>query len=213
MDDDYKNFIEANEERLDKEFGEAHSFETSVRGVKIRGSYPTQEEAELRCKMIREVDPDHDVYVGPVGLWMPFHPEAYKTGRVEYLEDELNQLMHEKNKNESAAKQQFDKRVKDTKLSAIKENERKAIESGNKLTQTVDDQGELVSISNTITTTQNLLESAPVADLQKELFEGDNIVTDKNSDHGLSNIMDNLKEQEKTKSDEELLTIDNKITD
>ena len=42
MDDDYKNFIEANEERLDSEFGEAHSFETSVRGVKIRGSYPTQ---------------------------------------------------------------------------------------------------------------------------------------------------------------------------
>ena len=50
-------------------------------------------------------------YVGPVGMWMPWEPEAYKTGRVEYLEDELNQLMSEKNKNEKAAKQEFEKRV------------------------------------------------------------------------------------------------------
>ena len=54
--------------------------------------------------MLRELDPHHDVYVGPVGLWIPFHPEAYKTGRVEYLEDELNQLMTEKKKNEEKAK-------------------------------------------------------------------------------------------------------------
>ena len=50
--------------------------------------------------MLREIDPNHNVYVGPVGMWMPFEPDAYKTGRVEYLEEELNQLMHEKNKNE-----------------------------------------------------------------------------------------------------------------
>jgi hypothetical protein len=58
--------------------------------------------------MIREVDPNHDVYVGPVGLWIPFHPEAYKTGNVQYLERELNELMHEKMKNEDNAKLQFD---------------------------------------------------------------------------------------------------------
>ena len=46
------------------------------------------------------MDPNHDVFVGPVGTWMPWEPEAYRTGRVEYLEEELNQLMHEKNKNE-----------------------------------------------------------------------------------------------------------------
>ena len=33
-------------------------------------------------------------------MWMR-EPEAYKTGRVEYLEDELNELMSEKNKNEA----------------------------------------------------------------------------------------------------------------
>ena len=36
-------------------------------------------------------------------MWMPWEPEAYKTGRVEYLEKELNTLMHEKTKNEQNA--------------------------------------------------------------------------------------------------------------
>ncbi|RZD39678.1 MAG: hypothetical protein CXT73_07335 [Methanobacteriota archaeon] len=94
--DEYKNFTDTNEERLDDEFGKVQNFRTSVRGLKVRGSYNTQEEAELRCKLLREVDPNHNVYVGPVGMWMPWEPEAYKTGKVEYMEEELNQLMSEK---------------------------------------------------------------------------------------------------------------------
>ena len=98
--DEYKSYLDAHEEKLESEFNEENQFQTSTRGIKVRGSFPSQQEAELRCKMLREADPNHDVYVGPVGMWMPFHPEAYKTGRVEYLEQELNELMNEKNKNE-----------------------------------------------------------------------------------------------------------------
>ena len=91
MDDDYKTFLDNHEEELEKSFNRIHNFQTSTRGLKIRGSYPSMEEAELRCKMLREIDPTHDIMVGPVGMWMPWEPEAYKTGRVEYMEDELNQ--------------------------------------------------------------------------------------------------------------------------
>ena len=45
-------------------------------------------------------------------MWMPWEPEAYKTGRVEYLEEELNEIMHEKERNEKQAKQEFETRVK-----------------------------------------------------------------------------------------------------
>ena len=69
---------------------------------------------------------------------MPWEPEAYKTGRVEYLEEQLNQLMSEKNKNEENAKIQFEKRVRDTKENAIKENIKLAKKTGNKLTQNID---------------------------------------------------------------------------
>jgi hypothetical protein len=187
MDDDYKTFIDNNEEELQKKFDLAHNFQTSTRGLKIRGSYPTQEEAEMRCKLLREVDPNHDVYVGPVGLWMPWDPEAYKTGRVEYMEEELNQLMHEKTKNESNAKVAFDQRVKESKQKAIEENIKAAEKSGNILTQTIDEQGNLVGVNNINTQEAKLKEKENIstADICSELFESDNVVTG-NTDHGQS---------------------------
>tara|TARA_B100000963_G_scaffold290108_1_gene259861 strand:+ start:84 stop:1061 length:978 start_codon:yes stop_codon:yes gene_type:complete len=175
VSDEYKNFLDANEERLDDEFNKVHDFQTSVRGLKIRGTYSTQEEAELRCKLLREVDPNHNVYVGPVGMWMPWEPEAYKTGRVEYLEEELNQLMNEKNKNEADAKQQFEKRILQAKRDAIEENKKIAKKTGNKLTQNVDKDGNLVGVNNTIENVFDNKEEVSSADIRKELFEGGNI--------------------------------------
>jgi len=186
--DDYKNFVDKNEERLDNAYNQTNDFQTSVRGLKIRGTYPTQEEAELRAKLLRETDQDFDVYVGPVGLWMPWDPEAYKTGRVEYLEEELNELMSKKKNNEGKARDYFNQRVKDAKVKAIEDNKRKAEESGNKLTQNITAEGELVGVRNTNTQEETLEgtgEEVTSADVRKELFEGNTIVTTE-TDHGLS---------------------------
>ena len=171
--DEYKNFLDVNEERLEEEFNKAHSFQTNTRGVKNRGNYATQEEAELRAKLLREVDPNHDVYVGPVGMWVPWEPEAYKTGRVEYLEEELNQLMSEKNKNEAYAKKEFEKRISEKKKEAIEENKKLAKQTGNKLTQNIDADGNLYGVNNTLE--DNLTgkgQEVSSADIRKELFEG-----------------------------------------
>ena len=192
IEDDYKTYIDKNEENLEKMFGVAHNFQTHTRGIKIRGSYPTMEEAELRCKMLREIDPNHDVYVGPVGMWMPWDPEAYKTGRVEYMEEELNKLMSEKNKNESNAKESFEQRIKETKQKAIEDNVSKAEKSGNTLTQTIDDSGNLIGVGVANTQEKSLLEGGgeeiSTADIRSELFEGENIVIGK-SDNGQSQLM------------------------
>lgn len=185
--DQYKTFVDNHEEDLDKRFNVVCNFQTHTRGVKIRGSYPSVEEAEMRAKLLREMDPSHDVFVGPVGMWMPWDPEAYKTGRVEYLEDELNQLMQEKKKNESNAKQSFDQRIKETKQKAIEENIKNAEKSGNVLTQTLDNDGNLVGVS----TQENYfkeMDSVTSADIRNELFEGDNIVVGK-TDNGLSKLV------------------------
>ena len=189
--DEYKTFVDNNEAKLQAEFDQDNEFQTSTRGVKVRGSFPTQGEAEVRAKLLREVDPNHDVFVGPVGLWMPWDPEAYKTGRVEYLEDELNQLMHEKNKNEAKAKREFEARIKEAKKKAIEDNKQKALESGNKLTQTIDDNGNLVSVKDVTTFDNAVGQEASVSDIRKELFEDSNVVIDKNTDHGLSELTQN----------------------
>ena len=186
LEDDYKTFLDNNEEELEKSFSMAHNFQTATRGLKVRGVFPSVEEAEVRCKMLRDLDPSHDVFVGPVGMWMPWDPEAYKTGRVEYMEEELNQLMSEKVKNETFAKNAFDQRVKDTKRKAIEENIKNAEKTGNNLTQTIDEEGNLVGINNLNTQENALLQAASeennisVSDIRKELFEGDNIVTNNN---------------------------------
>ena len=187
MSDDFKTYLDNNEEELDKTFNRIHNFQTSTRGIKIRGSYPSMEEAELRCKLLREIDPNHDIMVGPVGMWMPWEPEAYKTGRVEYMEEELNQLMHEKTKNESNAKNAFDQRIKESKQKAIEENVKKAEKSGNTLSQTIDAQGNLVGVNNSNTQEFALKEQENIstADICMELFEGENIVVGK-SDNGQS---------------------------
>jgi hypothetical protein len=203
VNDDFKTFVDNNEERLDVEFGEQHEFKTSVRGIKVRGVFASQKEAEMRCKLLREVDPNHDVYVGPVGMWVPFHPDAYKTGRVEYMEETLNQLMFEKKKNEDNAKKEFDKRVKEAKEKAIEENKKNAEKSGNKLTQTINSKGELVSVKNlsaddndkdadeNVGEDEEGSENVTLDDIRKQMFETENVVIDKNTDHGLSRLTEN----------------------
>jgi hypothetical protein len=190
FEDDYKTFLDNNEEELQKKFDITHNFQTSTRGIKIRGSYPTQEEAEMRAKMLREIDDKHNIFVGPVGMWMPWDPEAYKTGRVEYLEEELNQLMSEKQKNESNAKTSFDQRVKESKQKAIDENIKNAEKSGNTLTQTIDEQGNLIGVNNANTQEFALKEQENIstADICMELFEGENIVVGK-TDNGQSQLV------------------------
>jgi len=78
----------------------------------------------------------------------------------------------------------------------MEDNRRKAEESGNVLTQTITKDGDLVNIKNLNTTEMNLLENQEevteeVSDeiIRKNLFEGDDIVTNKHNDHGLSEVM------------------------
>lgn len=148
--DDFQNFLDKQEDKLTEQFQREHEFQTSVRGLKVRGSFPTQDEAEKHCKKLRDNDPNHDIFVAPVGVWLPWDPNAYKTGRVEFMEEELNKLHQEKIKNETKAKEEFDKRVKETKQKAIEENIAKAEKSGNVLTQTINEEGELVGVKDTI---------------------------------------------------------------
>jgi len=190
FEDEYKTFLDNNEEELQKKFDIENNFQTSTRGIKIRGSYPTQEEAELRAKMLREVDDKHDIFVGPVGMWMPWDPEAYKTGRVEYMEEELNKLMSEKQKNETNAKTTFEQRVKESKQKAIDENIKNAEKSGNTLTQSIDEEGNLIGVNNVNSQEFSLKEKENIssADICTELFEGENIIIGK-TDNGQSELL------------------------
>ena len=167
--DDYKSFLDLNEERLAEQFNKENKFQTSVRGLKIRTpTVGTLEEAESLVKKVRERDPTHDIYIGQVGKWMPWDPEAYKTGRVEYLEEKLNELHHAKIKNEELAKMEFDKRVKEAKFKAIKENVELAKKNNNVLTQTIDKDGNLTGVMDTMNLDEREPATAEMKDKNRE---------------------------------------------
>lgn len=178
IEDDWKTFMDKNEDKLNEDFNRKHEFQTSVRGLKLRGVFNTQEEAELRCKKIRDYDPNHDIFVGPVGMWIPWDPDAYKTGRIEFMEEELNQLHNEKIANETKAKEEFDKRVKDSKKKAIEDNIKKANASGNVLTQTMNDEGDLIGVRENIDFDDREAADSTSVNLRNELLR-DRIVNEK----------------------------------
>lgn len=190
IEDDYKTFLDREEDDLEKKFNTKYNFQTSVNGFKSRGNFASQEEAELRAKLLRESDPNFDIFVGPIGTWLPWEPEAYKTGRVEYLEEELNQLAHEKKNNETIAKSVFEQRVKETKQKAIDDNKKNAEKHGNVVTQDIDEEGNLVGAGYN-TTESTIVSKEPetisVADIRSELFDGDNVVVGK-TDYGQSQL-------------------------
>jgi len=192
IEDDYKTFLDKEEDELEKQFNIKHNFQTSVRGFKSRGHFASLEEAEMRAKLLREVDPSFDVFVGPVGTWLPWDPDAYKTGRVEYMEEELNQLAQEKQKNESSAKNAFEQRVKETKQKAIDDNKKNADKHGSIVTQDIDEEGNLIGVDTTASTQEKALgasaDTISVADIRSELFDGDNVVVGK-SDYGRSELV------------------------
>jgi len=87
--------------KLYDEFEEQNNFRTSVRGVKMRGTYDTYREAQVRAKVLQRIDQSHNVFVGQVGYWLPWDPEADKIQDQEYVNEELNKLMKEYKTNET----------------------------------------------------------------------------------------------------------------
>ena len=74
-------------------------FQTSVRGVKVRGTYDTLKEAQVRAKVLQRRDPNFHVFVGQVGYWLPWDPEADNVSGQEYAESHLNRVVEQYNKN------------------------------------------------------------------------------------------------------------------
>ena len=99
------------------------------------------------------------------------------------------------------AKVEFDKRVNEAKKQAIEENKKIALKSGNKLTQNVDNKGNLIGVANMNTTESSLSSSQEVssADIRKELFEGVNIRT-RDTDKMLKKNMEKKEEDEDKKN-------------
>lgn len=90
---EYGIFKDINGNKLEAEYLEKNDFQTSMRGIKVRGSYETVKEAQIRAETIKKFDGKFNVYVAQVGCWCPWSPYPEDIENVEYSETELNTLM------------------------------------------------------------------------------------------------------------------------
>ena len=98
----YDDFVYEHGVKLEDDFYAKNNFQTTMRGLKIRGSYSQKEEAEARAKKLQKMDPDHNIYVGQVGKWLPWDPSPAAIPDQEYAEEQLNTLMKKYKENEEA---------------------------------------------------------------------------------------------------------------
>lgn len=133
FDDVYDDFIYAKEDELNKNFSELNNFQTSIRGLKVRGVYESRREAEVRAKVLQRRDPNFHVFVGQVGYWLPWDPNPDNIADQEYANDQLNNLMKEYVKNRSHRDELYAQEVEDKKKAAREENmKRKAYQQKSK---------------------------------------------------------------------------------
>lgn len=112
LTEEYDDFLFKNQVQLEDDFYAKNDFRTTVRGLKIRGSYSTREEAESRAKKLQKMDADHNIFVGQVGKWLPWDPAPSAIQDQEYAEDQLNTLMKKYKENEEA-REMFHKEQRD----------------------------------------------------------------------------------------------------
>lgn len=105
----FDDYMYSNGKRLEDDFHAKNDFQTTVRGLKIRGSYGTQEEATARAKKLQRNDDLHNIYVAEVGKWLAWDPNPNDVAEQEYAEDQLNDLMKAYKKNEDDREQFYSK--------------------------------------------------------------------------------------------------------
>ena len=119
--DKYDDFTYKFNKELQTAFDKENDFQTNVRGVKIRGVYNTQEEAQIRAKVLQRMDRSFNVYVGQVGFWLPWDPQADHVENEEYLEEELNTLMKEYKQNEIRKDMFYEEQKREKQQDAMKQ--------------------------------------------------------------------------------------------
>ena len=108
--DAFRFFKSAHSERLERDYLEKNNFQTTIRGIKVRGSYDTLREAEIRAQVLKRIDSTHNVYVAQVGCWCPWSPNPDEIGDQEFAESSLNTLMQGYLKNQEQKDEFYESR-------------------------------------------------------------------------------------------------------
>jgi hypothetical protein len=200
MQEEYKYFLDEKAEVLDKEFSETVDFQTNVRGIKVRGSYSSMREAQVRSEVLKRKDKNHNIYIAQVGCWCPWDPNPNDIQDQHYAEDKLNTMMQKYRENQVHKDEVFDDR-KEEMLKAQKMSlDRIQTEKNN-----IDDidETENIVLNNTIDDIVKTVEDAEtlVEDVEKLVVDAETKIDSVISSSGLGDnyeVTDNYNEKSAT---------------
>ena len=141
--EEYKDFTYKFSDNLQKDFDEENKFQTNIRGLKVRGVYETKDAAERRAKKLQTLDSDFHVFVGQVGYWLPWDPQADKIEDEAFINSQLNDMMDKYKENTINKDIFYEEQKRDKVKSAREEVIRKKKEEAEKLKQEAIADGDL----------------------------------------------------------------------
>jgi hypothetical protein len=127
-EDKFKDFVAVHQDEIEKQYYEQNNFQTTIRGVKVRGVYDTYREAQVRAEELRVNDRNFNVYIGQVGYWLPWDPNPLSIKDQEFQETELNTLVKKYNENLKMKDQHFQENIDYVREQAAKAAEKKKAE-------------------------------------------------------------------------------------
>ena len=127
LQSDFKFFKTTNNEQIEKEYLEQNNFQTSIRGIKVRGTFETLKEAQMRAELLRRMGDKFDIFVGQVGVWCPWSPNPEDLQEQEYAEEQLNTIMKQYKENLKLKDEFYEKR-KQEKMTEAQEKLQKALQ-------------------------------------------------------------------------------------
>jgi hypothetical protein len=82
-------------------------------GIKIRGAFPTRDEAERHAKRLQKEDATFDIYVVDMYKWLLIPPDREKIEDVHYANEKLEEIFSKYRENQRMAASLFERRKKD----------------------------------------------------------------------------------------------------
>jgi len=82
-------------------------------GIKIRGAFPTREEAANHAKRLQKEDATFDIYVVDMFKWLLIPPDPAAIEDSHYTNDKLEEIMTKYRENQSLGSKMFEERKRD----------------------------------------------------------------------------------------------------
>lgn len=120
--EEFAFYASTNQDKLQKEYDEKNNFQTSIRGLKVRGVFDTLREAQIRAEVLKKIDGKFHVYVAEMGVWCPWSPHPDDIQNQEFAETQLNTLMKHYKENQTKKDVFYQERKNELQFMKVKKD-------------------------------------------------------------------------------------------